>query len=109
MGALFIIPFLITMAVGLGIVGGWIAGVMGGFFSTADYVRGLQDGHETYYVVVMLIKSYVFAFIISSIACFQGFYVKGGALEIGNASTRAVVNSSIFIIIANFLIAFLLL
>jgi phospholipid/cholesterol/gamma-HCH transport system permease protein len=109
MGALFIIPFLITMAVGLGIVGGWIAGVMGGFFSTADYVRGLQDGHETYYVVVMLIKSYVFAFIISSIACFQGFYVKGGALEIGNASTRAVVNSSIVIIIANFLIAFLLL
>jgi len=58
---------------------------------------------------VMLIKSYVFAFIITTVACFQGFYVKGGALEIGNASTRAVVNSSIVIIIANFLIAFLLL
>ncbi|MFT4969843.1 MAG: phospholipid/cholesterol/gamma-HCH transport system permease protein [Chitinophagales bacterium] len=108
-GALIIIPFLIIMAVFLGIIGGLIAGTMGGFYSGAEYVRGLQDGHETYYVVVMLIKCYVFAFIITTISCYQGFYVKGGALEIGNASTRAVVNSSIVIIVANFLIAFLLL
>ncbi|MDA9951885.1 MAG: ABC transporter permease [Chitinophagales bacterium] len=109
LGGLIIVPFLIIMAVGLGIIGGGIAGVLGDFFSTADYVRGLQDGHEAFYIVIMLIKCYVFAFIITSVACYQGFYVKGGALEIGNASTRAVVNSSIVIIIANFLIAFLLL
>lgn len=108
-GALFIVPFLIVMAVFLGIVGGGIAGVLGGFFTGADYDRGLIDGHENYYVVIMLIKSYVFAFIITSVSCYQGYFVKGGALEIGNASTRAVVNSSILIIIANFLIAFLLL
>jgi len=108
-GALLIVPLLIIMAVFLGIVGGGIAGVMGDFFTLADYERGLQDGHENYYVVVMLIKCYIFAFIITSVSCFQGFYVRGGALEIGNASTRAVVNSSILIIIANFLIAFLLL
>lgn len=109
MGAMIIVPFLIIMAVGLGIIGGGVAGVLGNFFSLADYVRGLQDGHEVYYVVIMLVKCYVFAFIITSVACYQGFYVKGGALEIGNASTRAVVNSSIVIIVANFLIAFLLL
>ena len=108
-GALIIIPFLIVMAVGLGIIGGLLAGTLGGFYSQEEYIRGLQDGHEVYYVVVMLIKSYIFGFIITSIACFQGYYVKGGALEIGNASTRAVVNSSIVIIVANFLIAFLLL
>jgi phospholipid/cholesterol/gamma-HCH transport system permease protein len=108
-GALFIVPFLIVMAVFLGIVGGGIAGVLGGFFTGADYDRGLIDGHENYYVIIMLIKSYVFAFIITSVSCYQGYFVKGGALEIGNASTRAVVNSSILIIIANFLIAFLLL
>lgn len=108
-GALIIIPFLIIMAVFLGIIGGLLAGTFGNFFSSAEYIRGLQDGHENYYVVVMMIKCYVFAFIITSVACFQGFYVKGGALEIGNASTRAVVNSSIVIIVANFLIAFLLL
>lgn len=108
-GALIIIPFLIIMAVFLGIIGGLLAGTMGNFFTSAEYVRGLQDGHEVYYVLVMMIKSYVFGFIITSIACYQGYFVKGGALEIGNASTRAVVNSSIVIIIANFLIAFLLL
>ncbi len=107
--ALFIVPFLIVMAVFLGIIGGLIAGVLGDFYSVNEYVRGLQDGHEVYYVVIMLIKSVVFGFIITSVSCFEGFYVKGGALEIGNASTRAVVNSSIIIIVANFLIAFLLL
>lgn len=108
-GAMFIIPFLISMAVFLGVMGGLIAGTLGGFFTTAEYVRGLQDGHESYYVVVMLIKALVFAFIIASVSCFQGYHVRGGALEIGNASTRAVVNSSIIIIITNFIIAFLLL
>lgn len=108
-GAIIIIPFLIIMAMFLGILGGWVAGTMGGFYSSDEYIRGLQDGTEIYYVVVMLIKAVVFAFIITTIACYEGFYVKGGALEIGNASTRAVVNSSIVVIIANFLIAFLLL
>lgn len=108
-GALIIVPFLIVMAVFLGIVGGLVAGSLGNFYSATEFIRGLQDGHEVYYVIVMLIKSVVFAFIITSISCFQGYYVKGGALEIGSASTRAVVNSSIVIIIANFLIAFLLL
>ena len=108
-GAMIIVPFLIVLAVFLGVVGGLVAGTMGGFYSQAEYIRGLQDGHDNYYIIVMIIKAVVFAFIISSVSCFQGFHVKGGALEIGNASTRAVVNSSIFIIITNFLIAFLLL
>jgi len=64
---------------------------------------------EPFNVTLMLIKALVFAFIFSSVSCYYGFYVKGGALEIGAASTKAVVNSSILILIADFIIANLLL
>ena len=108
-GAMLIVPPLMIISVFLGIIGGYLAGTMAGYFSLDEYVRGLQDGFKPYYVVVMIIKCYVFAFILTSIPCFQGYYVKGGALEIGAASTRAVVNTSIILIVANFLIAYLLL
>ena len=109
LGALFVMPLLILVAVFLGILGGMIAGLLGNFFTPNEYIRGLQDGLDGYIVFVMFIKSFVFAFIITTISCFKGFYVKGGALEIGQASTQAVVLSSIIIIVANFLIAFVLL
>lgn len=108
-GGIMSIPFLIIIAVFLGILGGYIVGPLGGFYSVDEFVRGLQDGHTPYFVKIMLIKAVVFAFIITTVSAYQGFYVKGGALEIGAASTRAVVNSSIIVIIANFLIAFLFL
>lgn len=107
--SIFVMPILIIIALALGIVGGWLAGLAGGFFSTMEYKRGLQDGVENYELIIMLLKAVVFGFLISSVSCFHGFYVRGGALEIGAASTRAVVQSSIMIIVANFLIAFLFL
>lgn len=107
--ALIVVPMLIIIAVFLGIIGGWIAGVMGNFFTTTEYVRGLQDNLKNWDIVVMFIKSILFAFIVSSIPCFKGFFVKGGALEIGKASTQAVVLSSIFVIVVNFFVAFFLL
>lgn len=108
-GALFSIPFLVIIAVFLGLVGGVLVGPLGGFYSITEFVRGMQDGHDSYAVFIMIIKAIVFALIITTISAYEGFYVKGGALEIGAASTRAVVNSSIIIIIANFIIAFLFL
>jgi phospholipid/cholesterol/gamma-HCH transport system permease protein len=57
----------------------------------------------------MFVKAIVFPFLITSISCYKGFYVKGGALELGKASTEAVVISSISVVIANFLIAFIML
>jgi len=107
--SLFVIPLLVILAVFLGIIGGWAAGVMGHFYTTTEYVRGLQDYMKSWDLVVMMIKSVSFAFIISTISCYQGFTVKGGALEIGRASTQAVVLSSIFVIIVNFFIAFFML
>ena len=107
--ALVVVPMLIVIAVALGIVGGWAGGVLGHFFTTAEYVRGLQDNMKNWDVVVMFIKCVFFAFIIASVPCYKGYYVSGGALEIGKASTQAVVLSSIFLIIVNFFIAFFLL
>lgn len=104
-----VMPILVTIAVFLGIIGGMMAGVLGGYYSITEYVRGTQDMFVPWYAFMMLIKSAVFGFIICSIAAYYGYNVKGGALAIGEASTRAVVNSCIIIIIANFLIAFLLL
>lgn len=109
MGAVFMFPMLVVMSVFLGILGGLLAGMLGGFYTATEYVRGIQDAMKGYDLFIMFIKSVFFAFIISSIACYKGYTVTGGAVEIGNASTQAVVQSSVAVIIVNFLVAFLLL
>lgn len=109
LAALIVVPMLIVIAVALGIVGGWAGGVLGHFFTTAEYVRGLQDNMKSWDVIVMFIKCVFFAFIIASIPCYKGYNVSGGALEIGKASTQAVVLTSIMLVVVNFFIAFFLL
>lgn len=108
-GAVFMFPMLVVMSVFLGILGGLFAGMLGGFYTATEYVRGIQDAMKGYDLFIMFIKSVFFAFIIASIACYKGYTVTGGAVEIGNASTQAVVQSSVAVIIVNFLVAFLLL
>ncbi len=103
------VPMLVVIAVFLGILGGWGAGVMGNYYTTTEYFRGVTDNFIVRDVNIMLVKSVLFGFIISSISCFKGFTVEGGAIEIGQASTQAVVYSSIAIVIVNFLVAFLML
>ncbi len=107
--ALVVVPMLIIIAVFLGIIGGWLGGILGGFFTTTEYIRGLQDNMKDWDVVVMMIKAFLFAFIVASVPCYKGYHVSGGALEIGKASTQAVVLSSIVVIIVNFFVAFFLL
>ncbi len=108
-GSLLIVPILIMVAMLLGTVGGAFAGVLGDYYSIEEYKYGIQDDFQPQYVKLMFIKSIVFPFLITTIACYKGFYVKGGALELGKASTEAVVMSSIAVVIANFLVAFLFL
>lgn len=109
LGALAVIPMLITMAVFLGCVGGLIAMQVSGYMTGQEYERGLHEFFAPYNVWIMLVKSIVFSFIITSVSCFNGFYAQGGALEIGKASTSAVVQSSIYIIISDYLLATILL
>lgn len=109
LAAVSIIPFLVILSAFLGILGGLIATTTTGGVPTEVFYRGLGMWFEPFNVTLMLIKGVVFAFILGSVSCFQGYYVKGGALEIGAASTKAVVNSSILILIADYLIAAMLL
>ncbi len=103
------VPMLVVIAVFLGVSGGLVAGILGGYYSPAEYLRGVTDMFMAKDVNIMLIKSVLFGFILSSVSCYKGFTVEGGAIEIGKSSTQAVVMSSIFIIIVNFFVAFLML
>ena len=107
--ALLMIPFLVVLAMALGIWGGRLAGTMANILSGDAYDKGLLEGFKPYNVFFALAKSYTFAFIISSIPAFYGYYVKGGALEIGRASTKAVVVSCILILFADYILSALLL
>lgn len=102
-------PFLILMSMVLAIIGGWLSGLGSGLISTYDYVYGLQAFYQFYDISYAMIKTVVFAFIITSVSGYFGYYTKGGALEVGESSTRAVVVSSVSIIIFNLLLTNLLL
>ncbi len=107
--ALLMIPLLVIIAMVLGIWGGRLAGAMANILSGNVYDRGLLENFVPYNVIFALIKSYVFAFIISSVPAFYGYFVQGGALEIGRASTKAVVVSCIAILFADYVLSALLL
>lgn len=107
--AIITIPMLVVLGMVLGILGGRLAGSAAGILSTDTYDRGLMENFMPYNVTFALIKAYTFAFIISSIPAYYGYYVKGGALEIGRSSTTSVVVSCIMILLADYALAALLL
>lgn len=109
LGALIMIPLLVVISMALGIYGGRLAGVLSGILSPAQYDKGLLSSYQPYNVFFALIKAYTFAFIISSIPAYYGYYVEGGALEIGRSSTKAVVVSCVTILFADYVLAALLL
>ncbi|MEX0812498.1 MAG: ABC transporter permease [Chitinophagales bacterium] len=109
LASLVVVPLLVVSAVFFGVYGGMVAGTLSGIYSQEEFIRGMQEPLDNYDIFIMYIKAVIFAFIITSISCYQGFYASGGALDIGASSTKAVVYSSISLIIANFLIAYLFL
>jgi phospholipid/cholesterol/gamma-HCH transport system permease protein len=109
LAAVLFFPFLITLSMGLGIVGGWLFGLLAHVVTTADYIDGLRLDFDSFSYTYAMIKTVVFAFLVTSISAFNGFYAKGSALEVSKSSTRAVVSSSIAILISNYLITQILL
>lgn len=107
--ALLINPILIIVSMWMGILGGWLAMVFSSLVTTHDYVYGLRVDFEGYTIFYALAKTVVFAFIISTVSAFFGYETEGGALEVGQASTKAVVYSSILIILFNLVLTQLLL
>jgi phospholipid/cholesterol/gamma-HCH transport system permease protein len=102
-------PFIIILSIATSLVGGLVAGVQSGLVTQEDYIKGLRYWFIPGDINYALIKAVVFAFIITSIASFYGYYTKGGALDVGKSSTQAVVFSSIAILIANFILTNLIL
>lgn len=97
-------PILYIFSVFIGILGGIMAGVLSGVVNFDDFVYGLHFSFNPYYVTYSIIKTIVFAFIFTSIPAFYGYNVQGGALEVGKAGTKAVVDSSIAILVANLIL-----
>ncbi|MBC8054428.1 MAG: ABC transporter permease [Sphingobacteriaceae bacterium] len=108
-GAVIMIPLLVIVSIALSILGGYIAGTLSGAVTSNDFIMGLTNGFIPFTVTVCMVKSVLFAFIITSVSAYQGFYTSGGALEVGISSTRAVVVSCISILFADYLVAQLLL
>lgn len=103
------IPMLVVLSMALGIWGGRLAGSLSNILSTDTYDKGLLENFVPYNVTFALAKAYTFAFIISSIPAYYGYYVKGGSLEIGRSSTKSVVVSCVMILFADYILAALLL
>jgi phospholipid/cholesterol/gamma-HCH transport system permease protein len=105
----FFYPFLISLAMVLGIFGGWVAGVLSGLFSGLDYIEGLQMDFKPFLITYAMIKTLVFAFLIATVPSYHGYYVKGGSIAVGKASTKSVVWTTILIVIFNYFLTQMLL
>lgn len=109
LATVFFYPFLIALGMFLGIFGGWVAGVLSGLFSGADYIEGIQTDFKPFLLVYAIIKTLVFAFLIATVPSYHGYYVKGGSIAVGRASTQSVVWTTILIVIANYFLTQMLL
>jgi phospholipid/cholesterol/gamma-HCH transport system permease protein len=103
--ALFMLPALIIISMLLSILGGYLVGMFAGIVSPDHFLSGAQSTFKVFTFVFAMIKTFTFAFLISSVSSYQGYYADGGSVEVGRASTRAVVYSSVLILLFDYLLA----
>ena len=106
--SILMVPVLVCAAALIGIVGAYIASVPVGLFTSAEFIKGIRSFFVPYNVYMMMVKAVTFGYILTSVSCYQGYFVKGGSIELGEASTRAVVYSNILILLADYVIAIVL-
>jgi phospholipid/cholesterol/gamma-HCH transport system permease protein len=109
LASILMYPLLVIVAGACALLGGYVVGTLGEIITPNDYVYGLRFGYNPFTITFALIKSVVFAFLVSSISSYQGYYTQGGALEVGVSSTKAVTNSVIAVLLADYFLAQLLL
>lgn len=107
--ALTLYPFVISISMFLGIMGGLAACVYGGYATMPDYIEGIQLDFKPFHMAYAFIKTLLFAFILATVPSYHGYYMKGGALEVGKASTTSFVWTSVLIILLNYILTQLLL
>jgi len=108
MAAAVVIPMLVAIAAFVCCFGGYFASIWGNLVSAGDYVIGMRSFFEMRNVTMMFVKAFVFGLILTSVSCYKGYFVSGGSIELGQASTQAVVYSNILILAADYLIAIIL-
>jgi len=109
LGGVIMIPLLVIVAIALSITGGYLAGTASGAVSSAEFIQGLTTDFIPFTLVVAMVKALIFAFIITTVSAYQGYFTNGGAIEVGSSSTKAVVISCIPILVSDYVIAQLLL
>ena len=102
--ALSLYPFVIGISMFLGVLGGYVACVYGGWTSSSEFIEGIQLDFIPFHVTYAFIKTAFFSFILATIPSYHGYFMKGGALQVGKASTTSFVWTSVTIIIVNYLI-----
>ncbi|MDO4783346.1 MAG: ABC transporter permease [Capnocytophaga felis] len=102
--ALLLLPFLIAMGMYLGILGGWASAVVSGYTTSSEFVQGVQLDFKVYSLIYAFTKTLVFAFFLATIPAYHGYFMRGGALDVGKASTTSFVWTSIVIILSNSII-----
>lgn len=107
--SLLMYPMLVIIAGFCALIGGYLVGSFTGIISPTDYVYGIRFSFNEFTITFALIKAVVFAFLISTISCFKGYYTQGGALEVGISTTKAVTTSVIAILLTDYFLAELLL
>lgn len=107
--AILLYPFVIGISMFLGVFGGYIAAVYGGFATSTEFIDGIQINFVPFHVTYAFFKAFIFALLLATIPSFHGYYMKGGALEVGKASTVAFVWTSVTIILMNYILTQLLL
>lgn len=103
--AMVVIPLLVCLAAFVSIIGGYLAAVPTGLITSQEYIQGARFSFVQYNVVMMFVKTVVFAYILTTVSAYQGYHVKGGSIELGQASTNAVVASDILILLFDYLLA----
>jgi phospholipid/cholesterol/gamma-HCH transport system permease protein len=103
--SLMMYPMLVIIAGVCALVGGYIVGTFTGIITPAEYIHGIRYTFNPTMIFFALTKSFVFAFLISSISSFKGYFTQGGALEVGISTTAAVTNSVITVLLADYFLA----
>jgi phospholipid/cholesterol/gamma-HCH transport system permease protein len=109
LAAMLMVPCLIVLSIGVSISGGYMAGMVSHILTKQQFFEGLMKDFIPFNVYFAIIKAFVFAIIISVIPSYYGYYVKGGALEIGRSSTTSVIVSCILILCADYGLSLILL
>ncbi|MEZ4908837.1 MAG: ABC transporter permease [Saprospiraceae bacterium] len=105
LAGLFSVPMLIIIAAFVSMLSGFLVSTGTGIMTPGDYIKGLNSYYSSYTLFIMIVKAFVFGFIIITVSAYNGYFVKGGSRELGKAGTDAIVYSDILILVFDYLIA----